>query len=168
MDRALVLFAIGLVFGGGIGFAIAAGNGITFDGHDHGDASAHAAAATDGQESSEHEKLHQRMLEISAVDAPEVSLLLNEDPLSGYNLQIKTRNFEFAPAEAGLQNAEGRGHAHVHVNGTRIARLYGPWLHIPALPEGEALIEVTLTANDHRTLAVAGNPISASVMEIVQ
>ena len=41
MNRTLALFAIGLIFGGGIGFALAAGNGITFDGHDHGDAAQH-------------------------------------------------------------------------------------------------------------------------------
>ena len=44
MNRTLSLFVIGLVFGGGLGFAIAAGNGVTFDGHDHADPSAHGGA----------------------------------------------------------------------------------------------------------------------------
>ena len=35
MNRQLALFAIGLLFGGIIGFLIAAGNGITISGHDH-------------------------------------------------------------------------------------------------------------------------------------
>jgi len=35
MDRRLSMLLIGLLFGGGIGFTIAAGNGVTFDGHDH-------------------------------------------------------------------------------------------------------------------------------------
>ena len=47
MDRSLALFAIGLVFGGGIGFAIAASNGVTFDGHDHGDPAAHGGGLGD-------------------------------------------------------------------------------------------------------------------------
>jgi hypothetical protein len=55
MDRSIPMLLIGLVFGGGIGFTVAASNGITLDGHDHGDPGqhghgssvAHAAAATD-------------------------------------------------------------------------------------------------------------------------
>ena len=35
MDRRLSMLLIGLVCGGGIGFTIAAGNGVTFVGHDH-------------------------------------------------------------------------------------------------------------------------------------
>lgn len=45
MDRGLALFLIGLIFGGGLGFLVAAGNGITLDGHDHSDPAAHAAPA---------------------------------------------------------------------------------------------------------------------------
>ncbi|MDW4496468.1 hypothetical protein R5H30_00625 [Sulfitobacter sp. D35] len=41
MDRGLFLFLIGLVFGGGIGFLLAAGYGVTLDGHDHGDSEQH-------------------------------------------------------------------------------------------------------------------------------
>ena len=35
MTRQLALFVIGLLFGGVIGFLIAAGNGIELSGHDH-------------------------------------------------------------------------------------------------------------------------------------
>jgi len=35
MNTGIPLLAVGLVFGGGIGFTIAAANGITLDGHDH-------------------------------------------------------------------------------------------------------------------------------------
>lgn len=55
----------------------------------------------------------------------------------------------------------GEGHAHVYVNGAKIGRLYGPWLHLPNLPKGEVTVEVTLNANDHRPLAVNGAPITA-------
>ena len=44
MDRSLWLLVIGLVFGSGIGFVIAAGNGITLDGHDHNDPAQHGEA----------------------------------------------------------------------------------------------------------------------------
>jgi hypothetical protein len=161
----LGLFAIGLVFGGGLGFVLAAGNGITFDGHDHGDPSAHAGM---DHGSADHEMAHDTPLEVSAVDAPEVTLLLTPDPMTGYNLQVRTRNFEFAPQDASLADVPGEGHAHVYVNGTKIARVYGEWMHIESLPEGEVTVEVTLNSNDHRPLAVAGHKISAQTRLIVQ
>lgn len=35
MDRSIAMLIIGLIFGGGLGFVIAAANGITLNGHDH-------------------------------------------------------------------------------------------------------------------------------------
>ena len=42
--RQLALLLIGLFFGGGIGFLIAASQGITLDGHDHGNPAHHGGA----------------------------------------------------------------------------------------------------------------------------
>jgi hypothetical protein len=50
------------------------------------------------------------------------------------------------------------------VNGVKIGRYYGPWVHLDGLPAGTVAIEVTLTANDHRPLAVNGVPLTASVI----
>lgn len=36
MDRSIAMLIIGLIFGGGLGFVVAAANGITLNGHDHG------------------------------------------------------------------------------------------------------------------------------------
>ena len=163
MDRALWLFLIGVVFGGGLGFAIAAANGVTFDGHDHAmDHGADTHGETDAAE------LHDAPLEVSAVDAPEISLLVEPDRDAGWNLQVKTRNFEFAPREAGNAPTAGQGHAHLYINGVKQGRIYGDWTHIPALPAGEVLIEVLLNANDHQPLAVAGQKIAAQTRLIVE
>lgn len=35
MDRSVAMFLVGLILGGGIGFVVAAANGVTLDGHDH-------------------------------------------------------------------------------------------------------------------------------------
>ncbi len=163
MNRGLVLFAIGLVFGGGLGFAIAAGNGVTFDGHDHGDAGHEA-----GAQANAHADLHNDPREVPAVDAPEVTLDLSADPVAGYNLRVRTRNFTFAPQSASLADVAGEGHAHVYVNDVKLARLYGEWMHIDHLPTGEVAVKVTLTGNDHRPLAVAGQPITAETRLIVE
>lgn len=155
MSRALALFGIGLVFGGGIGFATAAGMGVTFDGHDHG------AAAHHGTET-EHAIMHDRPLDVPAADAPTLSIQIQPDPMAGYNLELVTDNFAFSPQNASLQNVTGQGHAHVYVNGDKLGRLYSNWMHLDRLPQGEVEIEVTLNTNDHRPLSVAGTPVSAT------
>lgn len=148
MNTALPLLVIGLLFGGGVGFTIAAANGITLDGHDHSDHGAmsgmdHGAAG------------HGEVLSLEALaTAPTLAIAVNEDPMSGWNLHIMTENFTFSPENASLAHIDGEGHAHVYINGVKLGRFYGPWVHLDGLPEGEVTVEVTLNANDHRALAV--------------
>ena len=161
MDRSLILFAIGLVFGGGIGFVVAAGNGITFDEHDHGDAAAHSGAQMD-HSNMDHSILHDTPVDVPADNAPTVSMMLKPDPMTGYNLHVTVDNFAFSPEGASLAAVPGQGHAHVYINGEKLSRLYGEWMHITSLPKGDVTVEVTLNSNDHRPLAIAGTPISTS------
>lgn len=157
MNRAIAMLIIGLVFGGGLGFVLAASNGVTLDGHDHAfnrepgegvfDPGAHG-----GQEP----------LEVAADGAPALVVDATSDPVSGWNLNIRTENFTFNPARAGQDHVEGEGHAHVYANGVKLGRVYGNWYHLDGLPVGSR-VEVTLTANDHRPLAVDGVPISAGL-----
>lgn len=158
MDRSLALFAIGLIFGGGIGFAIAASNGVTFDGHDHDDPAVHGGVNHGG---ADHARMHGQHIALAAEDAPSLAIRVTPDPMSGHNLFVETEGFAFAPQNASGDNQPGEGHAHVYVNGAKIGRLYGPWLHLPDLPKGAVTVEVTLNANDHRPLAVNGAPITA-------
>lgn len=147
--RGLALFAIGAVFGGAAGFLGAASQGVTLDGHDHGDPAQHGGAA------------HDALLEVAAEDAPALRIALTPDPVAGYTLQVMTERFTFAPESAGLAHVPGEGHAHVYVDGHKVARLYGPWMHLDGVPDEAARVEVTLNANDHRVYAVAGQPVTA-------
>lgn len=167
MDRSLALFAIGLVFGGGIGFVIAAGNGITFDGHDHADAAAHGGAQMD-HDAIGHAMIHDTPMDVPAETAPGVQMKLMADPMTGYNLNVMVDNFTFSPQGASLAPVSGQGHAHVYVNGEKLSRLYGEWMHIASLPKGEVTVEVTLNSNDHRPLAVNGELISTSTTLTVE
>lgn len=173
MDRALVLFVIGLVFGGGIGFVTAAGNNITLDGHDHAehvaqtghDTASHAAMGHGAGDTSPHD--HSEILSMpEGPGTPSLEVAVVRDPASGWNLNVSVQNFRFAPEHASKDHVAGEGHAHVYVNGSKIARLYGPWLHLTTLPDGEAVVEVTLNTNDHRQLAVEGMPVKARVKVI--
>ncbi|WP_199699574.1 hypothetical protein [Notoacmeibacter ruber] len=148
--KPLALLAIGLVYGGGIGFTLAAANNISLGGHEH----SHAEAA--GNHAGVHD--HSKVLNVSSSVAPALSATLIPDPVTGWNLHVETQKFRFAPAHAGQAHRPGEGHAHVYVNGEKLGRLYGPWMHIAKLPE-DAVVEVTLNSNDHAPLAVDGAPL---------
>lgn len=157
MNRTLSLFVIGLIFGGGIGFTIAAGNGITFEGHDHSEPAHHG---TD-HGGADHAMMHDTPIDVPAADAPQVAIMLHPDPMAGVNLQVTTDNFAFSPLNASGENVTGEGHAHVYINGEKLGRLYSEWMHLDGLPKGEVEVKVTLNTNDHRPLSVDGNPVAA-------
>lgn len=159
MNTALPLLVIGLVFGGGIGFTIAAANGITLDGHDH---SAHGVS---GHGAMDHGDMdHDTPLSLAAgPSVPTLAVMVHEDPAAGWNLHIMTENFTFSPQNASLAHVAGEGHAHIYINDVKLGRIYGPWVHLDALPDGEVTVEVTLNANDHRPLAVGDALLRQSV-----
>lgn len=169
MDRSIALLGIGLVFGGGIGFLVAAANGVTLDGHDHGSPDAPASHTDDhsghGADTATAGHDHDTLLSLPAGDdAPTLEIAVVKDPVEGWNLHVMAGNFHYAPEHASQSHVAGEGHAHVYVNGDKLGRLYGPWMHIGALPTGTAHLEVTLNSNDHRPLAIDGTPLSAKVM----
>ena len=59
MNRSLALLPVGLVLGGLVSFLVAAGNGITLDGHDH---AAHGAGEVTGQAG--HQAMHDELLSL--------------------------------------------------------------------------------------------------------
>ncbi|MEJ6389241.1 hypothetical protein [Gymnodinialimonas ulvae] len=159
MNTALPMLAIGLIFGGGIGFTIAASNGITLDGHDH---SEHHGAMTHGD--AEHAAAHEAILSLpDDADAPRLAVRIEQDPMSGWNLNIMAENFTFSPENASRDHVPGQGHAHVYIDGVKLGRFYGPWVHLDGLPEGSVDVRVGLFANDHRQLAVGDQLLSQTI-----
>ena len=165
MDRRLMMLLIGLIFGGGIGFVTAAGYGVTFDGHDHatdhgGDHGGDHASAQDAG----HSHATSAPIVLPQGDAaPTLAAMVHKDPASGWNLNVQTSNFRFSPENASTGHIAGEGHAHVYVNGQKIARLYADWYHIDRLPKGEVLIEVALNSNDHSEISVGSAPLRVGV-----
>lgn len=154
MNKPLGMLAVGLVLGGLTGFMFAAGYGVTLDGHDHGD----HGAAHDKEHGKGHD--HGDMLSLHAgPNAPTLNMMVMPDPATGWNLHIMTTNFTFSPQNASRDHVDGEGHAHVYVNGKKIARVYGAWMHIADLEPGEQVIAVTLNSNDHRELGVDGQAL---------
>lgn len=151
MGRAFAFLIIGLVFGGGIGFVLAS-------------VEQGAPGAAPAMDHSAHEHVHGEALMIPpGADAPTLALDLLPDPVAGWNLNLQTQNFVFAAERAGGAHVPGEGHAHIYVNGVKIARAYGDWFHLEALPVGMVEVEVTLNSNDHRSLMVGDVPVAATV-----
>lgn len=111
---------------------------------------------------------HDHPLREVAADAvaPSVTHLAFPDAMDGYNIQILTQNFTFAPASINGAVVENEGHAHLYVNGEKITRVYGGWVHLPsdALVPGANAVSITLNANDHSEWAVDGAPIASTVI----
>ncbi|MBB4932286.1 plastocyanin [Lipingzhangella halophila] len=104
--------------------------------------------------------------EVEGDSAPSVSMEVAEDTDAGWNVHVRAEDFGFTPGKVGEEAREGEGHAHLYVDDEKVARVYGPWHHLPAsaVPEGEHTLSVHLSANDHSSWALDGEPISDSTM----
>ncbi len=96
---------------------------------------------------------------------PSVNHLMFPDMMDGFNIQILTSNFSFTPAAINRAPVDNEGHAHIYVNGVKIARVYSDWYHLPGtiLKMGDNEVRVTLNANDHSEWTVDGVPVSSVV-----
>lgn len=106
---------------------------------------------------------HGERLEVDAENAPQVSVQLIPLADGGFNLRVQTLNFLFAPQKVDQEPLPNEGHAHLYVDGEEIARLYGEWHHLAALPAAAETLTVTLQANDHSVFTRDGVEISASL-----
>lgn len=107
---------------------------------------------------------HDALLDVTAdgSPAPTLAISLKKDSVSGWNLTIQTTNFTFAPEKAGSEHVAGEGHAHLYVDGVKVARVYGEHFHLDGLTPGEHEVKVTLNANSHEALSAGAVPIEAT------
>ncbi|MFZ4641538.1 MAG: hypothetical protein ACOYMP_14235 [Nodosilinea sp.] len=115
-----------------------------------------------------HGHTHHGTLEILPGQAvPTLNLVVHTDALRGWNLEIQTTHFRFAPEQVNQANQPNVGHGHLYINGEKIGRVYGPWVHLVDLPPGRHQITVSLNANQHQTLTHQGQPVAATVEIVV-
>jgi hypothetical protein len=102
--------------------------------------------------------------DVAAEGAPKIlDFRVEKDASGGWNVFVVTENFVFAPESVNQPHMAGQGHAHLYINGTKLARLYGPVFHIEALPFGPHDMRIVLTTNDHHDYAIAGRPIEKTI-----
>ena len=99
---------------------------------------------------------------LDAADAMSVEVMAHPDPLGGYNLQVIPTGFEFTPGNVGGGHVAGEGFAYVLIDGELHARLYTPWLKLPALEPGMREITVSLAGNQGRPYHWRGRAVVGS------
>ncbi len=97
---------------------------------------------------------------------PSIAVSLTPDAMDGYNLLLETTNYRFTPENVDTAIVPNEGHAHLYLNGEKVARLYSRWRHLPRamFQDGVNRLQVELNANDHSIWGLAGEPIGADVL----
>ena len=146
---AIVMALVALLVGWALGYVI--GNGVSDDDMTEADvAKSHSTHAHD-------------LYEVPEAGAPSVEIVADADAKGGWNVTIVTQNFEFTPQNVNGEHVDGQGHAHIYVDGEKIARVYGNNYHLPELGEGDHELMVTLNTNMHDDYAVNGERIMATL-----
>lgn len=94
---------------------------------------------------------------------PKLKVQALADTVSGWNIHIQVDNFRFAPEHVNQDHQPGEGHAHIYVDGQKVARVYGPWYHLSLNGQPAQQLRVELNANTHAPLLHQGKPIAATV-----
>lgn len=104
-----------------------------------------------------------------SLGVPSVEIEIFQDSGAGWNLHVITESFIFSPEHAGLEHYPGEGHAHLYVDGKKIARVYGPWYHLDEkLEVGDHEVEVTLNSNDHNLYVYDGEVVETKTVLTVE
>lgn len=114
----------------------------------------------------DHSQHQHGLLEVTSfgdeVIVPAVDFTIAADSMSGWNIHIQTDNFRFTPEQINADAVSNEGHAHLYIDGLKIARLYGPWYHLKKLTPGEHTLRISLNANDHSEWSHQGKAIAKS------
>ena len=108
---------------------------------------------------------HGTSMEVAdGVPVPTIAIEVSEDPVEGWNLRVRTTDFEIVPENVSTAHVDGEGHMHLYIDGNKVTRVYGQWHHIGALAPGEHEVRVELSSNNHSALSVGGDIIDATAV----
>ena len=126
-------------------------------------------ADDDGDHGGDGGHTHTEMTrDVEAATAPTVSGLEVTESEGGWLVTFDVTGHEFSEVAKGGTHVDGQGHAHLYLNGTKLATIFDTRYVIDDLPDGEHMIAVTLNSNDHATLTLNGEPIGAMAVVTVE
>ena len=124
----------------------------------HSHSPQHSETTQMNHSSGEHD--HHKTIMIQEGQAvPGIDLIVHQDAIKGWNLEIKLANFAFTPENVNQENQLNKGHAHLYINGKKITRIYGNWYYLAELPSGSNEVKIALNTNAHEALMYQGNLI---------
>lgn len=102
------------------------------------------------------------------VPVPRIGLRLYKDDMSGFNLELDLVGYRLLPPLEDVMARESEipeGHAHLYVNGNKMARIYGRYTHVPEdwLKQGVNVITVSLNHHHHDAWVKDGKEIQATL-----
>jgi hypothetical protein len=125
-----------------------------------------SSSVCSGAQSDHH--YHDALQVPTAAKLPTLFISLARDEVSGFNLSIDVTNFTLEPPELAdaTNSAMVEGHAHIYINGEKIYRAYGRYIHLPEslFSEGEQTITVTLNSHQHNAWAVGHKRIKSTLV----
>ena len=80
----------------------------------------------------------------------------------GWQVEVATTGFTFTPENKDGPHVAGEGHAHLYVNGEKLATMLEPIYLIESLAPGVHTIKVDLRSNDHAAYELDGEALAVS------
>lgn len=125
---------------------------------------------TSNSHSDEHNSIHDAhedfVIPLTAENIPTIELQAIADAKGGYNINIKTTNFDFSPEQVNTEtDSFNEGHAHLYINNIKTMRLYSNWFHIApsSLTKDLNTIHVELNTNTHKVLHIGDVTLSKQI-----
>lgn len=97
-------------------------------------------------------------------DQPTIVLAARRLPSGRWRLTIETTGFRFTRLCVPDAEALPVGHAHVLLDGVRVASAYEPIVDLDALPPGRHVVSAVLRGQDHRALLGTHGLIKAEIV----
>ena len=122
------------------------------------------ASASDAADDGHH---HDESATIVSEIPISVSITAEPAERGGVDVSIATEGFRFAEELVDQPHEPGVGHAHIYLNGEKLARVFESHYHIADLAPGRNVIRVSLNANDHSELIYNGAIVDSTAIVIV-
>lgn len=100
-------------------------------------------------------------------EAPRLALEVEASGGGRYLVRLEVAGFRFTDLCLSHAEAVPVGHAHVHVNGKKVASAFQPVVEIGPLPPGRHVIGAVLRGQDHRAIVSDGGLVQGDTEIVV-